>query len=71
VNELFKEELKKEGVEIAEEAAKAFIKALLRVIPKVIIASENKYDDLLLAVLPVVEPILMNLADDINKEDNE
>lgn len=71
LTDLMIEELKKEGIELAEESAKMACKALFRAIPKVVVASENKYDDMLLAILPVVEPMVMNLIDDINPADNE
>jgi len=64
------DEFKKEGLELTEEAIKMAMKAVLKIIPKMIIASENKYDDLLLAVLPVIEPKLMEVIDRINPEDN-
>jgi hypothetical protein len=71
LRELLKAELKAEGVELAEESAKAAFKAILRVIPKFIVATKNPYDDLLLAVLPVLEPKVLELLDQINKADNE
>lgn len=70
VKELLMSEFKAEGLELGEEAAKMACKVVFRVLPKVIIASENKYDDLLLAVLPVVEEHLMKVLEDINKADN-
>lgn len=71
LKEMIMEEFKKEGLELAEESVRAACKACFRIIPKVVIASENKYDDLLLAVLPVIEPAIDKLIDDINKADNE
>ena len=71
LTDILVEELKKEGIELAEETAKMACKALFRAIPKVVVASENKYDDMLLAVLPVIEPMIMNLLEDINKDDND
>lgn len=68
--EMVMEEFKKEGLELTEEAVKMAVKAVLRVIPKMVIASENKYDDLLLAVLPIVEPMLMEKIEAINPADN-
>ena len=69
--DVLKEELKKEGLEIAEEAAMAATKAVLKALPKVVLATENKYDDLLVPVLGVLEPKLMELLDGINPSDNE
>ena len=70
LTEILVEELKKEGLEVAEEAAKMAVKALFRALPKVVVASENKYDDMLLGIIPVFEPMVMNLLEDINKDDN-
>jgi len=64
------EELKKEGLDVAEEAAVSLVKALFRVIPKVVLATENKMDDLLIPVLAVVEPKIMELLDKIDGKDD-
>lgn len=63
-------EMKAEGLELAEETAKLALKAIMRALPKVVQASENKYDDMLIPVLAVVEPQIMKLIEDINKADN-
>ena len=68
--EIFVEELKKEGQEVAEEAVKGIVKAVFKSLPKVVLASENKYDDMLVPVLAVVEPKVLELVEQINKEDN-
>jgi hypothetical protein len=65
------EELKKEGLEVAEETAKAAVKAVFRSLPKFVAATENKYDDMLLPVLAIIEPKVLEMLDEINKEDNE
>ena len=64
------DELKGEGIEVAEESAKVLIRAVMNWLEKEVIASENKYDDLLLAVMPIMKQKLLELADDINKDDN-
>ena len=71
IKKMIVEELKAEGKEIAEETAKSAVKALFRVIPKAAAATENKYDDLLVPVIAVLEPKVMELLEGINKEDNE
>ncbi len=68
--DLMVDELKKEGLEIAEESVRMICKAMFRVIPKVVMASENKLDDMVVVVLPILEPMVMDLIDNINKADN-
>ena len=65
------ERLKAEGVEIAEESAKTLIKAVFATATEYVKQSENEYDDLLLTPLVLAEKKLLELAEDINKEDNE
>ena len=69
--DVLKEELKKDGLEIAEETAMALAKSVFKALPKVVAATENKYDDLLIPVLGVLEPKLMELIDGINPADNK
>lgn len=69
--QIFVEELKKEGLELAEESAKMAAHAFLNSVEKMIVASENKYDDLLLPLVGIAKPELMKLIDEINKADNE
>lgn len=68
---MVKEELKAEGLEVAEEAAISACKAMFRVLPKIALATPNKYDDMAIPVLGVIEPALLKILDDINKADNE
>jgi hypothetical protein len=60
------EELKSEGVEIAEDVAIRVLKASLKVAKKVVAESENKVDDLLLPLLGLVEPKLLEALDKID-----
>jgi hypothetical protein len=69
--EVFIEELKKEGLELGEESAKMAARALFGSIEKMVVASDNKYDDMLLPVIGLVQPKLMDLLEDINKADNK
>lgn len=67
--EIIVEELKKEGLNIAEDAAIIVAKAIFRVLPKAAAATENKYDDLIIPVIGVLEPKVMELLDGIDKEE--
>jgi len=66
-----KEILKAEGLEVAEETAIAAVKAVMKAMPAIVMASENKYDDMLIPVLAVIEPKVIEVLDNINKADNE
>lgn len=63
------EKLKAEGLEVAEDAAKVVVEAVLEWAEDAVTKSENKYDDLLLAVLPVVKAELLKLVDEIDGEE--
>jgi len=60
------EELKKEGLEVAEDSAIALMKAVFRIVPAYVLASESKTDDLLIPVLSVIEAPVMALLDKID-----
>lgn len=60
------EELKAAGLDIAEDAALAAAKAVLKAVPKIVAATENKFDDLVVPVLSVLEPKLFELIDKID-----
>lgn len=60
------EELKKQGMDVAEDAAISMVKSVLNIIPQVVAKTENKYDDLLIPVLGVVEKPIMDLLDKID-----
>lgn len=61
--------LKAKGLNIAEESLKLIVEELFDFISKAVIKSENKYDDLLLAVLPIAKPKIMELLDKIDGEE--
>lgn len=63
------DKLKEKGLVVAEDAVEDLIKVLFEVGKDAIIASENKYDDFLLAVLPKAEEMLLELADKIDQKE--
>lgn len=71
LGELVVVELKKEGLELGEEAAKLAVKAVLNSLEKIVAASENKYDDMLIPLIAVMRPQLLALVDEINPADNK
>ncbi|MCK5608301.1 hypothetical protein KAR91_40845 [Candidatus Pacearchaeota archaeon] len=62
------DEFKKEGLDIAEEAVMKIIKVSFRIAPEVFLATENKYDDLTIPFLGILQPIVEKLADKIDGE---
>lgn len=71
IKEIVLAELKKEGLSIGEDVAERFVELALNIIEKVVIASENKLDDVALAIIPVIRPLIMKAIDNIDKSDNE
>lgn len=61
--------LKAEGLDIAEDTAIALVKAVFKVIPELVLKTENKMDDLLIPILAVVEPKILELLDKIDGEE--
>jgi len=63
-----KEELKAAGLELAEEQVKVVVEVLCAKAEKIAAASENKVDDALVAVIPMLKPFLLSLVDKIDQE---
>lgn len=60
--------LKEQGLDIAEDVVALTIKAVLKGLPKILEQTENKYDDLLIPLLKVIEGPLLELVDKIDGE---
>lgn len=58
--------LKAEGLVVAEDAAEKILLIVLDWLEREVVASENKYDDLLLAVIPAIKPSLLKAIDKID-----
>ena len=69
VKKMILDELKGEGLDLAEDLAIGVCKAVFRVMPKVAAATDNKYDDLLIPVVGVLEPKIMEMLDKIDKKE--
>lgn len=61
-------ELKGNGLELAESAAKIVIESVFTWLEKSAIASENKYDDLLIVIYPRIKQYALEQADKIHKD---
>lgn len=60
--------LKEAGLEIAEGMSVLTVKACFKAIPKILQATENKYDDLLIPVISILEPKIIEVLDKIDGE---
>lgn len=60
------EKLKAKGLDVAEEAAKIIVEETLTFIVESAVKSENKYDDLLVAIVPVIKPHILSAVDKID-----
>lgn len=63
------EGFKDRGIDIAEEALKIVIEEVLEYASKKVLETENKFDDMLLAVMPIVKKELLKLVDKIDGEE--
>lgn len=64
------DKLKDNGLDVAEDAAVVVVNTVFDWAAEEAVKSENKYDDLLLAVLPVVKSQVLGLVDKIDGEDD-
>lgn len=64
-------ELKKAGLNIGEDAVKGVVEAVFDALPKFFLATENKIDDVAVAILPVIKPHVMAALDKIDGEVDE
>jgi len=60
--------LKKHGLSIGEDVAVLAVKSILTALPEILEATENKFDDLLIPVLDVVQEPILKLIDKIDGE---
>lgn len=63
------DKLKDKGLEMAEDAAMVVVECVLEWVEESAKKSENTYDDLMLAVLPLMKPEIMKLVDKIDKKE--
>lgn len=62
--------LKAEGLEVTEEAVKAFIPIIMKIVKVIVEDSKTTWDDALFGMLGgKLEEIVLALAEKINKED--
>jgi hypothetical protein len=60
------EKLKAKGLDVAEDAAKILVEETLDWVVEEAGKSENKVDDLVVAILPIVKPHILNAVDKID-----
>lgn len=61
--------LKGKGLDVAEDVAIKAVKGVFEVLPVIIAKTENKYDDLLLPILGILEGEIVRLLDKIDGEE--
>lgn len=66
---LLGKELKKEGLEIAEESLKIVIEAMFSFLEKSAILSETPYDNMAVMLYPKIKELILEKIEEINKED--
>jgi len=60
------ESLKEAGIEIAEDTAVSVVKAIFKLLPVIVLKTENKLDDLAIPMLAVLEGPIMEMLDGID-----
>ena len=63
------EKLKSKGLEVAEDAAKVVVEETLQWVAEEAVKSENKIDDLLVAIIPVIKPHVLSAVDKIDGQE--
>lgn len=60
------EKLKAKGLDLAEDAAKILVEETLQWVSESAVISENKIDDLVAVVIPVIKPYILDAVDKID-----
>lgn len=66
-----KDEIKAELLNLGENVATDSVNSVFKIIELVIKDSANKFDDMLLPVIPQLKKVVMEYVEDIDKADNE
>jgi len=65
-----KDKLKDHGLDLAEDATRLLVEDVLDWVAEEVIKTENKYDDMLVAIIPMVKPALLKAVDKIDGEES-
>ena len=65
-----KNKLKDHGLDLAEDATRLLVEDVLDWVAEEVIKTENKYDDMLVAIIPMVKPALLKAVDKIDGEES-
>lgn len=68
-SKLLLKELKKAGLNIGEDAVKGVVEAVFNALPEFLLKTENKVDDLAIAILPIIKPHVLKVLDKIDGEE--
>lgn len=63
------EELKVNGLDVAEELAKVLVEGVLSWVEKSVVLSENKYDDFAIPVIAALKPFVLKEIDKIDQKE--
>lgn len=66
IAKILKEELAAQGLEIAEDAAVKAFKAVIKAAPRIAATTSTGVDDLVVQVLPFIEPKVLAILDKID-----
>lgn len=66
---LLVEKLKDQGLPIAEDMVEKVVIAVFDWLEEEVVKSENKYDDLLIAILPALKPTVLAYVDKIDGQE--
>ena len=66
--QLLLKNLKKAGLNIGEDAVVGVVEAVFDALPEFLLATENKVDDLAIAILPIIKPHVLAAIDKIDGE---
>jgi len=65
-----KDKLKDHGLDLAEDATRLLVEDVLDWVAEEVIKTENKYDDMLVAIIPMIKPALLKAVDKIDGEES-
>lgn len=63
------EELKVNGLDVAEELAKVLVEGVLSWVEKSVVLSESKYDDFAIPVIAALKPFVLKEIDKIDQKE--
>lgn len=69
IKKVIVEKLKKQGLDVAEDAVTKMVKAVFEALPEILVLTPNKFDDLTIPVLGIIEAQIVKLCDKIDGQE--